>query len=101
VVTLVLASLAFSAGGVLMKPSGGFTRLGPSLGIVACFVLGAVLLTRAVDRGGLSTTYVLGLGLEAVVSVGAGMLLLGETLTAAQGAGIVLILGGLIAVNTG
>jgi multidrug transporter EmrE-like cation transporter len=100
-VTLVAASLAFSTGGMLMKPSGGFTRLGPSLGIVVCFVIGAVLLTRAVERGGLSTTYLVGLGLEAVVSVAAGLLLLGETLTVAQGAGIVLILGGVVAVNSG
>jgi drug/metabolite transporter (DMT)-like permease len=42
-----------------------------------------------------------GLGLEAVVSVAAGLLLLGETLTVAQGAGIVLILGGVVAVNSG
>ena len=99
--TLILASLAFSAGGMLMKPSGGFTRLGPSLGIAACFLIGAVLLTRAVDRGGLSTTYVIGLGLEAVVSVGVGLLLLGETLTVPQGAGIALILCGVVALNSG
>jgi small multidrug resistance pump len=98
--SLILASLAFSAGGVLMKLSEGFTRLGPSLGIVASFVVGAILLTRAVDRGGLSTTYVIGLGLEAVASVGAGVLL-GETVTPSQLAGVLLILGGLVAVNAG
>jgi len=99
--TLILASVAFSAGGAFMKPSGGFTRLGPSLAVVACFVLGAVLLTRAVSHGNLSTTYVLGLGLEAVVSVGVGMLLLGERLTIMQTAGIVCILVGLVVVRTG
>lgn len=97
---LIAASLAFSTGGVLMKTSAGFTRLAPSLGIVACFIVGAILLTRAVSRGGLSTTYVIGLGLEAVVSVAAG-LVLGESLTLTQTAGILLILGGLIAVNLG
>jgi small multidrug resistance pump len=101
VLALILASLAFSTGGVLMKPSVGFTRLGPSLGIVLCFMVGAILLTRAVDRGGLSTTYVMGLGLEAMVSIGAGMLLLGESLTPVQAAGIGLVLTGLIAINTG
>jgi hypothetical protein len=34
-VTLVAASLAFSTGGTLMKPSGGFTRRGPVLRIMA------------------------------------------------------------------
>jgi hypothetical protein len=53
VVTPVLASLAFSTGGMLMKPSGECARLGSSIGIVACFVIGAILPTRAVDRGGL------------------------------------------------
>jgi small multidrug resistance pump len=100
-VPLILASVAFSTGGMLMKPSGGFTRLIPSLGVVACFVVGSVLLTRAVHQGGLSTTYVLGLGLEAVVSVAAGLLLLGETMTPTQGVGIALVLAGLITVNTG
>ena len=99
--TLILASVAFSAGGAFMKPSGGFTRLGPSLAVVACFVLGAILLTRAVSNGNLSTTYVLGLGLEAVVSVGVGMLLLGERLTAMQTIGIACILVGLVVVRTG
>jgi multidrug transporter EmrE-like cation transporter len=101
VVTLFLASIAFSTGGILMKPSSGFTRLGPSIGIVVCFMIGAVLLSRAVDRGGLSTTYVIGLGLETIVTVGAGLLLLGETLTVPQAAGIVLIVGGVIALETG
>jgi multidrug transporter EmrE-like cation transporter len=99
--TLILASVAFSAGGAFMKPSGGFTRPGPSLAVVACFVLGAVLLTRAVSRGNLSTTYVLGLGLEALVSVGVGLLLLGERLTIVQTAGIACILVGLVVVRTG
>lgn len=96
---LIMASLAFSVGGVLMKPSHGFTRLGPSVGILVCFALGAVLLTRAVNQGNLSTTYVIGLGLEAVVSVAVGLLLLGETLTPSQAVGIGLILSGLVAVR--
>ena len=99
--TLILASVAFSAGGAFMKPSGGFTRLGPSLAVVACFLVGAVLLTRAVSQGNLSTTYVIGLGLEALVSVGVGLLLLGERLTALQTVGLACILVGLVVVRTG
>ena len=84
-----------------MKASGGFTRLGPSAVIVVCFVAGAILLTRAVSHGNLSTTYVLGLGLEALVSIAVGLLLLGEHLSGAQASGIVLILAGLAAIRAG
>jgi small multidrug resistance pump len=99
--TLILASVAFSAGGAFMKPSGGFTRLAPSLAVVVCFVVGAVLLTRAVSQGDLSTTYVIGLGLEALASVAVGLFLLGERLTVVQGLGLACILLGLVVVRTG
>ena len=47
------------------------------------------------------TTYVLGLGLEALVSIAVGLLLLGEHLSVAQASGIVLILAGLAAIRAG
>jgi multidrug transporter EmrE-like cation transporter len=94
---LLLSSIAFSVGGAFMKPSNGFTQVGPSSVVIVCFVFGAVLLTRAVGRGNLSTTYVLGLGIEAVVSVAVGLAVLGERLTTRQAAGIGLIVLGLVA----
>ena len=96
---LLLSSIAFSVGGAFMKPSNGFTQVGPSSVVIACFVFGAVLLTRAVGRGSLSTTYVLGLGLEAVVSVAVGLAVLGERLTTRQAVGVGLIVLGLVAVR--
>jgi multidrug transporter EmrE-like cation transporter len=96
---LLLSSVAFSVGGAFMKPSNGLTQIGPSVVVLACFVVGAVLLTQAVSRGNLSTTYVLGLGIEAVVSVTVGLALLGERLTTRQAAGIGLIVLGLAAVR--
>jgi multidrug transporter EmrE-like cation transporter len=96
---LLLSSVAFSVGGAFMKPSNGLTQVGPSVIVVACFVCGAVLLTQAVGRGTLSTTYVLGLGIEAVVSVAVGLAVLGERLTARQVAGIGLIVLGLVVVR--
>lgn len=97
--TLVLASLAFGAGGAFMKPSQGFTRVGASAAVTVCFLVGAVLLTRAVERGGLATTYVVGLGLEALVTVGVGLALLGERLTPVRALGILLVLAGLVTVH--
>ncbi len=100
-VTIIIGSLAFSVGGAFMRLSDGFTRLWPSVIVATCFVIGAGFLARAVNRGGLSTTYVLGLGIEAVISVGIGLALLGERLTAAQVAGIAIILVGLATVKHG
>ena len=53
------------------------------------------------DRGGLSTTFVVGLGIEAVISVAIGLALLGERLTVAQTAGIAIILLGLVTLKQG
>ena len=96
-----LGSLAFSVGGAFMRLSDGFTKFWPSVIIAACFVLGAGLLARAVNRGGLSTTYVVGLGIEAVISVAIGLALLGERLTVAQTAGFAIILLGLVTLKQG
>lgn len=98
---IIIGSLAFSIGGAFMRQSDGFTRLWPSVVIAACFVTGAAFLARAVNRGGLSTTFVIGLGIEAVISVGIGLALLGEHLTAPQMAGIAIILVGLVTLKQG
>jgi multidrug transporter EmrE-like cation transporter len=99
--SIIMGSLAFSIGGAFMRFSDGFTRFWPSVLIAACFVIGAGFLTKAVERGGLSTTYVVGLGIEAVISVAIGMALLGERLTVAQTAGIAIILIGLATLKHG
>ena len=99
--TIIIGSLAFSIGGAFMRQSDGFTRFWPSVVIAACFVTGAAFLARAVSRGGLSTTFVIGLGIEAVISVGIGLALLGERLTGPQTAGIAIILVGLVTLKHG
>jgi multidrug transporter EmrE-like cation transporter len=99
--SIIIGSLAFSIGGAFMGISDGFTKFWPSVVIAACFVVGAGFLAKAVNRGGLSTTFVIGLGIEAVLSVGIGLALLGERLTAAQTAGIAIILVGLITMKQG
>jgi multidrug transporter EmrE-like cation transporter len=99
--TIIIGSLAFSIGGAFMGLSDGFTKFWPSVIIAACFMVGAVFLARAVNRGGLSTTYVVALGCEAVITVGIGLALLGERLTASQTAGIAIILIGLVTLKQG
>ena len=99
--TIIIGSVAFSIGGAFMRLSEGFTRLWPSVIVATCFVVGAGFLAKAVNRGGLSTTYVIGLGLEALISVGIGLALLGERLTVAQTAGVAIILVGLATLKHG
>jgi small multidrug resistance pump len=94
-IPLVTSSLLFSAGGLFMKPAAGFTRAWPSAAVLVCFMIGAVFLAIAVNRGDLSRTYVIGLGIEAVVSVAVGLLLLNERLSVQQGVGVLLIVAGL------
>ena len=101
IATIIIGSLAFSVGGAFMGISDGFTKFWPSVMIVACFVTGAGFLAKAVNRGGLSTTYVMGLGIEALISVGIGLALYGERLTASQSAGVVIILLGLATLKHG
>ena len=97
---LILSSIAFSVGGAFMKPSHSLSRLAPSLAVIACYLLGTVLLAHAVSHRNLATTYVLGLGVEAVVSIGVGLAVLGETVTNRQAMGLGLILLGIVAVRS-
>lgn len=100
-VAIFIGSLAFSVGGAFMGTSAGFTRLWPSVIVAACFVIGSGFLAKAVHRGGLSTTFVIGLGFEAVISVVIGLAVLNERLTSAQIAGIAIILVGLVTLKHG
>jgi multidrug transporter EmrE-like cation transporter len=98
---VLAASGAFAVGGAFMKASLGFTRVWPSLAVVALFVLGAFLLTRAVQLAGLSTTYAIGLGVEAVMSTILGRYLFGEHLSSSQLLGVSLIVAGVVGVRLG
>ncbi len=88
---VAVASVAFAAGGALMKWSHGFSRVLPSVAIAALFLLGAAAMARAVTTDGLSTAFVMGLGIEAVLSVALGVTLLGERLRPVEWGGIGLI----------
>jgi multidrug transporter EmrE-like cation transporter len=101
VAAVILASLAFAIGGAFMKASDGFSRPWPSAGVAVLFLAGAVLLGFAVGAEGLSTAYTIGLGIEAVVSIGLGHWMFGERLTAPQVLGVVLILAGVVSVRIG
>jgi multidrug transporter EmrE-like cation transporter len=93
---VIVASCLFASGGALVKVSDGFTRVGPSLGVVGMFVVGALLFARALRNDALTTMWIVGLGIQAAVSVVLGMWLFREDISSFQIAGIVLIVGGTV-----
>jgi multidrug transporter EmrE-like cation transporter len=93
---VIVASCLFASGGALMKVSNGFTRMWPGAGVIVLFCLGAFLVARVLRSEGLSTAWIVGLGIEAVVSVMLGMVLFSEQFANFQIAGMVLVLGGTV-----
>lgn len=93
-VLILCGSTMFCVGGAFMSAAQGFTRLWPSIAVAVCFVAGAACLTRAVSRHGLSTAFVMGLGIEAIGAVLLGVVLLGERPSVPQMGGLLLIVSG-------
>ncbi len=93
---LLGSSLAFSVGGILMKVGHSFTRWTAGLGVAVCFLVGAALLTVAVSHGSLGTTYVIGLGLEAIMTFGVATLFFREEVTIRQLIGVLVAIAGLV-----
>lgn len=91
----ILAALAFTLGGVFMKHADGLRHAGPVAGFVALFGVGAALQSQAMRRAELGPTYILVLGLEAILAFGLGVWLFGESVTPARVAAVVLIVAGI------
>ncbi|MBD1868995.1 small multidrug resistance protein [Cyanobacteria bacterium FACHB-471] len=73
------AAFCYTLGGVFMQNSEGLTKFAPSLLIYLCFIAGATLHTIAVRvANSMGITYILILGLEAVLAVLFSILLLKE-----------------------
>jgi len=88
------AAIAYALGGACMKLSEGFRRPLPTIGLYALFLLGATLQTFALKRADLGVSYVLVLGLEAVVAFGIALYFFDETVAPIRALGVVLILAG-------
>jgi multidrug transporter EmrE-like cation transporter len=93
---VVLAAFAYSIGGYYMKLSEGFRNLSPTLGVFALFGLGAGLHILAMRHAQMTTTYIVVLGLEAVVAFVLGVFFLKETSSVLKVAGTALILAGIV-----
>jgi quaternary ammonium compound-resistance protein SugE len=87
---------AFTAGGVFMKHADGLRNLMPSALFLTLFALGASLQSQALRRAELGVTYILILGIEAMLAFGFGVLFFSETVTLAKAGAILLILAGAV-----
>lgn len=99
---LGLAILSEVVATTSLKLSEGFTRLGPSVVVVAGYLAAFALLGQALTRGvPLSVAYGLWAGAGVALVAVAGTLLLGESLTWVQVGGIALVIGGVLALEMG
>jgi quaternary ammonium compound-resistance protein SugE len=95
VVLALSAASCFAAGGLLMKPAEGLSRLGPTLAMVMLFMVGACCLTMVVHRGGaVGPAYLVVVGLETVLVFMLAVAVFGESVTADRLLALVLVLTG-------
>jgi small multidrug resistance pump len=91
-----LAAALYVAGGVFMKYSRGLTRLLPTLALITVFSAGALIQAWAMLREQLGPSYVVVLGLEAIIAVAAGHLIFGEAMTLKIFTGVLLVVMGIM-----
>ena len=97
---LVLAILSEVVGTVALKASEGFTRLGPNALVVVGYGLSFYLLAQALRQIPLGVAYAIWSGLGTAGAVVAGIVLWRESLNLTGVIGILLIIAGVILLNT-
>ena len=96
IVSYSLAAAFYVAGGVLMKYSEGLTKLLPAAALVFCFSAGALTQAWAMKQEALGPSYVVVLGLEALLAVVAGAVIFAEELDFRMLSGIALVVLGIV-----
>jgi quaternary ammonium compound-resistance protein SugE len=91
-----VAAALYVAGGTFMKYSQGLTRLLPSLALVMLFSAGALLQAWAMKHEALGPSYVVVLGLEALLAMVAGRVIFTEPVTVKIFCGVALVVLGII-----
>ena len=84
-----------------MKSTEGFTRLWPTVAVLAGYAISFVLLSQAVKGVQVSVAYALWSALGTAAIVGIGAAFLGEPITVVKVAGISLIIAGVVTLNVG
>ncbi|VVD99130.1 molecular chaperone [Pandoraea eparura] len=95
-ILLVFAGLLEVAWAVGLKYTQGFSRLGPSVFTIAAMIGSVWLLALAVRSLPLGTAYAIWTGIGAVGAFVLGIVLFGESASAARIASVTLILAGLV-----
>jgi small multidrug resistance pump len=96
------AALSFTIGGIFMQMSQGLSQIVPTALIYLCFGLGATLQTLVMHKSGeMGITYVLIVGLEAILAVGFGILFFQEGYSPLKLVGITLITIGVVFLRSG
>lgn len=94
---VLLAAAAFEIAFALsLKPSEGFSRLWPTLGVLVFGVISVALLARTLDRLPVGTAYAIWTGIGSVGVVTLGIILFHEPVTPARLACIALIVTGVV-----
>jgi small multidrug resistance pump/quaternary ammonium compound-resistance protein SugE len=90
------AALTFVAGGVFMKWSEGMSRLVPTLLVYLFFAAGATCQTVAMRKAEMGVSYLLVLGLEAVLAFVFGLLFFGEERSPCKLLGVAVVVAGIV-----
>jgi quaternary ammonium compound-resistance protein SugE len=94
---ILLAAAAFEIAFALsLKPSEGFSRLWPTLGVLVFGVISVALLAKTLDRLPVGTAYAIWTGIGSVGVVTLGLVLFHEPITATRLACIALIVTGVV-----
>ncbi len=97
---LAVAIVAEVLGTSLLKATEGFSRLLPTLGCVAAYLVAFVALANAIERGlDVGVGYALWAGLGTTLIVVIGALFLDEPLTLVKAAGVALVVAGVVVLN--
>ena len=91
-----LAAALYVVGGVLMKYSEGLTKWLPAAALVFSFSAAALIQAWAMKREALGPSYVVVLGLEALLAVVAGTVIFAEEVSVKMLSGIALVVLGIV-----
>ncbi|GAA3110576.1 quaternary ammonium compound-resistance protein SugE [Kribbella aluminosa] len=95
-IVLLAAAVFEIAFALSLKPSEGFSRLWPTLGVLVFGVISVALLAKTLDRLPVGTAYAIWTGIGSVGVVTLGIILFDEPVTPARLACIALIVTGVV-----
>lgn len=99
-IALALAIAGEICGTTMLKLSQGFTNLGPSIGTLAGFVIAFYCLSLSLKSIPLSLAYAIWAGVGTALTALIGIVIWDEPFTLGAAAGIVLIIGGVVLLNS-